>query len=794
MVRLTTLGSTDLRLDARNSAEAILRQPRRFALLVYLALEGRRGYVRRDRVLGVFWPESPQAAARTSLSQALHFFRHHLGAETIELRGQEELRLSPARVWTDACAFLDASAAGQAEDALRLIAGDFLPGFYSGGLRDFDDWAEVIRCDLRTAAAEAGWNAAEAAARRGELVAAGAYARRAAAANPGDEAALRRLMELQSRIGDTSGALEAYTAYAERLRREYDAAPAEITRHLAEALRARSAEPVSVLPAVTDGPAAAGPADADVVPSVSNATVMTGRNASFPPERWALARLGAILSVSVVLTASSALWLLKRNPAAPIDFDQAQLRLEAVTGARGSLLTAAIIAHLREAERIDLIAPGGSSNPAASVPQFSLRTTLLVEDKILRATSLLLDPRHQLVLATVSPVDTTESMGVALDRIGRRIAEFARQAVGAELDRRRADLAGLPTMALKTWLAVQREIAAADSLVTRGQHPAAQIRLAAADSVLARLEQAAPRLAVLPRERAALGYRLSSTYRVQPPPGPARARAALAQAIIHANRALALDSTDARTREWRGALGYWWWLTTPTDSARIVQPVFALAEEDLAEAARHLPGAARAWALLSAIYQHSGEFGRAYVAARNALAADAFLQQTRSVSARLFATALEVNDLAGADHWCDQIARAEPHSWLTAYCAITLMAWTGAQDPASVTHAKTLRDRAREDPLLGEARFQVDGAYGVVLAHAGRTREAREFARGLEAESSHEAMPEAAWVSLAIGDTASARRLLTRFGEGDPTGRSWILLSRRFKGLLPSATVLARGP
>ena len=161
-----------------------LRQPRRFALLVYLALEGRTGYARRDRVLGTFWPESADADGRRALSQALHFLRQHLGAAALETRGQEELRL--ADVSTDACQLLAAADGEDPEAVVRLAAGEFLPGFFSGGLREFDDWVDRVHADLRRAVADAAWAAAEQAADRSEWVAAGAYARRAAAACQGD--------------------------------------------------------------------------------------------------------------------------------------------------------------------------------------------------------------------------------------------------------------------------------------------------------------------------------------------------------------------------------------------------------------------------------------------------------------------------------------------------------------------------------------------------------------------------------------------------------------------------------
>ena len=69
-VKLDTLGGIDL-VGPEGSLRGVLAQPKRFALLVYLVLQSRRGFVRRDTILSIFWPENEQTKARTSLRQAL---------------------------------------------------------------------------------------------------------------------------------------------------------------------------------------------------------------------------------------------------------------------------------------------------------------------------------------------------------------------------------------------------------------------------------------------------------------------------------------------------------------------------------------------------------------------------------------------------------------------------------------------------------------------------------------------------------------------------------------------------
>ena len=59
------------------------RTKKHLALLVYLAVEGRRAH-RRDRLAELFWPNVPAAEARHSLATALSILRPRLGVGAIE--------------------------------------------------------------------------------------------------------------------------------------------------------------------------------------------------------------------------------------------------------------------------------------------------------------------------------------------------------------------------------------------------------------------------------------------------------------------------------------------------------------------------------------------------------------------------------------------------------------------------------------------------------------------------------------------------------------------------------------
>jgi hypothetical protein len=58
MMRFRCLGSVELTQHDGSPVEQVLVQPKRVALLSYIALFDHGGFVPRDRLLEVFWPEA----------------------------------------------------------------------------------------------------------------------------------------------------------------------------------------------------------------------------------------------------------------------------------------------------------------------------------------------------------------------------------------------------------------------------------------------------------------------------------------------------------------------------------------------------------------------------------------------------------------------------------------------------------------------------------------------------------------------------------------------------------------
>ncbi|HEY6809176.1 MAG TPA: BTAD domain-containing putative transcriptional regulator [Gemmatimonadales bacterium] len=240
MILLRALGAMDVN-DGRRDLGPAVAQPKRFALLAYLALAQPRGFQRRDRLVALFWPELDQEHARAALRKAVHGLRATLGEQAIVGRGAEDLALGPAEWWCDVVAFEEAADAGRHAAALALYRGDLLDGLFISGAPEFERWVERERARLRARAAAAAWALADAAESAGVTGDALQLGRRAVALSPDDESAVRRLIALLDRVGDRAGALHAYADLSRQLAADFAAEPAAETQALIEAVRQRVA-------------------------------------------------------------------------------------------------------------------------------------------------------------------------------------------------------------------------------------------------------------------------------------------------------------------------------------------------------------------------------------------------------------------------------------------------------------------------------------------------------------------------------------------------------------------------
>jgi serine/threonine-protein kinase len=254
MIRLSLLGSLDLRASDGRQILSVLAQPKRVALLAYLAAN--QDYVRRDTLLGLFWPESDEEHARHALRQSVYTLRRGLGPRALASRGDEELRIDCDHIECDVAAFETAVQDGRAEAALELYKGDLLEGFFLSDAPEFEKWLDGRRTTLRNQAAEAAWAIAQAAEAAANGVEAAEWARRAAEYAPDEESTVQRLVGLLDRVGDRAAALRAYEAFAWRLENELGLQPSPETQRRRQGLP--STRPTGGRRVVASGRVAAG--------------------------------------------------------------------------------------------------------------------------------------------------------------------------------------------------------------------------------------------------------------------------------------------------------------------------------------------------------------------------------------------------------------------------------------------------------------------------------------------------------------------------------------------------------
>lgn len=320
MIRIRTLGTFDLAGADGRPASDIIAQPKRTALLVYLALARPGGMHRRDSLLALFWPDSTAERARNSLSQSLSVFRKSIPSALVT-RGLEEVGFDRSSIECDALRFEDAIAAGREADALTFYGGDLLPGFNLSGLPEFERWLDGERLRLRSSAVDAALSLSQKALTAGDFIAAKKWASRATALAPDDERVLRAMLEVFDKSGDRSGAVRSYEDFARQLRAEYEIEPSPETRSLLARIKARKASLPHDAPGASESkPSQIGMPGYDITASVTpselrapprellpnavEATAVAGAKRSRPR---LIARFAALALSLILLAATTAL-------------------------------------------------------------------------------------------------------------------------------------------------------------------------------------------------------------------------------------------------------------------------------------------------------------------------------------------------------------------------------------------------------------------------------------------------------------------------------------------------------
>lgn len=243
MNKLLVLGAPNVQREMNGIKRDTSLQPKLLALLTYLACTTRPGFVRRDALLAMLWPDLDEAHARNALSQALFRLRRVTGRDSIITRGVDELRIAGSALWCDARAFDAAMQDGRAREAVELYRGSFLDGFHLAGASSFSHWMMTERERYRIRTCQALEQLAEDDRAEDNLTGSTRWLRRHLELAPDDETVLQRLMKTLYDAGDRAGAVHAYESFARQLARDLDLRPSPQTETLLAKLRSRDSRP-----------------------------------------------------------------------------------------------------------------------------------------------------------------------------------------------------------------------------------------------------------------------------------------------------------------------------------------------------------------------------------------------------------------------------------------------------------------------------------------------------------------------------------------------------------------------
>lgn len=841
MFRLIALQGTDLRGDRDEPIRSVLDQPKRFALLCYLAMTSSAGPQSREVLLGMFWPESEPERARGALNQAVHYLRRSLGRDAVVSVEPEALTLDLARFWCDALAFEEAVRSARYEEALDLYRTDLLTGFRVQDAAGFERWLDTERERMRDLARKAAAALADRDEQDGRLDNAIRWTRRLLELAPTDEAALRRLLSLLERTGERPAALQAYDAFARQLALDYEIEPSEETRRLAEAIRAAgratdgTGPAPSAPPPAGPGPAPATPlaADAPARDAVLDGTTLdeepigvaaaAGASAggaaagatgtashgggTFWRRRWPLLALLLGLTLAALVGAirlrsggSSASTAAETGPTRIAVLPFRDLTAGGEYPYLGEAVSAALADHLSQLEALvvsygDLAdaAPATGDSASAAVPaatgaaaDFIVSGEVIVSDSRIRAKVRLMEGDERRIVWTM-PIERAHDDVIALvDALSDEVASALRVELGREI-RLREWRSG--TADPRAWTAFYRGLRHkrdAEALEQAGSIESAMQSFAAADSLFAEAERTDPVWVEPSLLRAQIAKQMGWAA-LRPPFSDFDARRRYwEEGIRHATRALERNRNCAAAFEARGMLHYFVWQVSPVQDSAAARAARA-AVEDLERAVHLDDRRSVAWNALSALHFAQAEYARADIAARRAYDTDVFLESTDEVLSRLVFTSLELGQDREAERWCAELQHRFPRHWTGAYCALKILAWTaerGRDSPAEVRQALALPRIEPEFRRFIEPQLQLLAA--AAFARLGFPDSAHAYIRAA-GDSGAPADPELlnleAVARLALDQRDAAASLLVRYLEGNPGGRLGVARSRVFRRL-----------
>jgi DNA-binding SARP family transcriptional activator/TolB-like protein len=802
VIRVELLGPIRLVDSVGRELVTLSRQPKRLAVLTYLALH--EGFVRRDKLLALGWPEATDVHARRSLSQTLHVLRKELGQGVILTRGAEEIGLARGALQVDATEFIEAVRNGRYAEALELYRGDFLDGLHISDAVGLEQWIGDVRQRLQREALEAVSAIAVRFEDVGDFKSAEAAARRGLEIEPSDESSARCLISILAKSGAPAAALKAFAEFRSRLASEYELPPSSETLKLVEDIRRslRSSAPGTSDTDAESAMNATDPALGDVVketPAASNRVSERRVNA-------AAAVVAVVAFAGLLAGLAATIWDEPTVEGAILPHRVAVLYFEPALADADSLkhmadaITEAVIHELGSASELEVL-------PAAAVRQFRgsaapldtvarrLSAATFVSGTVSRRGDELAVEVQVIDAATLGVRDVLRT-ATAYDQPSKLIVETAesithalREVLGTSITTLRWKMG---TTNRRAWELTERSRElqkSAASFAHAGSFEEAVRLYGTADSLLDLASRRDTRWYLPHLLRARVAEVAAAFCHALPGCPAARSIDYLEKGIQHANQALGRAHEDVESLAQRGALYHLLFSLDPghKDAAALLDS----AEQDLRSALAGSPRLAQAWNRLSAIQYTRGAFADARMSAKAAYDADDFLAKQSELLGRLFLTNLHLGTDDEAAHWCEKIEQTAPGTWPVAFCRLALLAYAEPNPPDVDAAWRNLRLNAYADPSATTMIPRLELLVAAVLARAGRADSARVImARARERQSEDPELDvfyAAALVALGSGDSAAT--LLANYVAGNPAARGAAYRWRWFQMLsieLPS--------
>src|SRR6516162_9272149 len=223
----------------RDGTSAQVRSSRGVALVAFLVVHAGVPQA-RERIAGLFWPESADGQALTNLRRELHHLRQVLAEEPSLVvtsrdlcwQDTETCRVDVRVFDRERKAALDSAAAGDDEGVLVHAAkamGEYRGGFLPGA---YEDWLLEARSELERWYVEVCDLLCQVRAGRGDVAGAADAARLRIRVRPLEEGGYRTLMQLQADLGDRAGAVSTFHHCASVLERELGIVPDRATQQM----------------------------------------------------------------------------------------------------------------------------------------------------------------------------------------------------------------------------------------------------------------------------------------------------------------------------------------------------------------------------------------------------------------------------------------------------------------------------------------------------------------------------------------------------------------------------------